>query len=1083
MSSLALSPPLTDLIERLADGTVDANSLARLIPEPDSSAGTVGAVREAAGAWRLTAPRRAWAAAQLAHEMARASKDDELTASCALTLAVTLNELGEFDAALPLAQLAAARLAGLRAAQAERQIAVAQQAFGRLGFARQALARARNHLPPDATVEMARCDLLEGDVCHTAGERDTAGALLQKARAILQERHETLELARCHQIEARRLAMSDPERARALAEQACQWCEEGRYPLELAHSQLALVDALESLNRYDEALAAADRAHDLFSRERSSFFAASANLYVAIILWRLHRYEEALAACEQAQQVFQSKPMEPPLMRCEINQANILYSLNRYPDALALYERAGLRAESLGRPSAAARCYENSALAYHWLGQYGRALARHRQAGDLFLQLGETTGVAVCEQNMARTCQALAQYDQALAQFRQAAQRFDEANAPVYAARCATHLGSLHLQLKQTGDAIACLEGARETFVANNLPSFTAVCDQLLALADSQAARFDKGLRRLAEARNKLEDRGQIVDSALCDLIAGDLHRTAGDSLAAENHFRTALSVLDPGFPDHAWRAEWGLARCQRQHGRAGAVANYRRAIHHLATPREELVTEALSSGYHRQRQALYEEALAFALDEDLTGWALEIVEASKARSFLSLLQRRGRPLRDDVAMSARVRSLLEKEQRLRGQIEEARARLYRSEPTVSAMRGDGTSRHDLNALSDLSRQYEDVVQDLRLAGAVHTGPSTAQPFSVDRFIRQATTRLARGWAGLAYFVTGSELTIFHLHEAGVEAIRKPLSAYDRHILQQCTDPDPTARELVYRGTIGGRPVPSRPGEKYRQHLGRLLIPNHVLSDAPQRLLIVPHGSLHHLPFHALLHGDTCLIERAPILFAPSLQALETLWAAPLSPADTDSALVCGLSDYGERAVELPHTRQEADLVTAFFNQRGQTLWGEEASRETLLRMSRAGELRQYGVIHFASHALLDPLSPWQSRILLADGDLTVVDVLDLWLDAALVVLSACQSGLGAVSSGDEVVSLARAFFLAGARQLLGTLWGAEDETTLHLMKQFYRHWRDGTPAVQALADSQRQMIVEGYSPFQWAPFVLVGTG
>jgi len=124
--------------------------------------------------------------------------------------------------------------------------------------------------------------------------------------------------------------------------------------------------------------------------------------------------------------------------------------------------------------------------------------------------------------------------------------------------------------------------------------------------------------------------------------------------------------------------------------------------------------------------------------------------------------------------------------------------------------------------------------------------------------------------------------------------------------------------------------------------------------------------------------------------------------------------------------------------------------------------MSHSGELRRYPLIHLATHALLDPLSPWQSRVLLADGDLTVADVLDLSLDAALVVLSACQSGLGQVGAGDEVVSLARAFFLAGARQLMVTLWGAEDESTLTLIRLFYERWGKGASTAQDVVGTNR---------------------
>jgi len=1078
--------PLADLIARLTEGQLDETTLPDILHDRPADTDTIRNLRREAETAMLVAPRRAWALARLAHTFSQTQGNDELIAHSALTLATSLNMLGEFGLALPLAQSAVTHLQGILAAQAEEQIALAHHAYGRLGLAREALLRARGHLASatETRLEQARCDRLEAALHDIKGNSEIVNALLQSARQVFEENGATVELARCDRQAATLLLLSDDGQAMTRAENACRLCEGEGYPLELAHSTLCLSDALDGLNRYEEALSCARHARDLFAQERATYFVASTDIYIAVFLWRMNHHAEALSICEQAERVLhdQHPEPEPAIMRCEINHAIILYSLNRYEEALTLYERAAQRAESLERPPAAARCYENAALIHHRLGQYGRALAGHRQARNIFAQLAQPTAVAICEQNMARTCQALGQDEEALAHFRSASRHFTELALPIYAARCDVHLADLHLQQQETAAAITCLERARETFVAADLPSYIGACDQMLAVADGQAGHAEQGLRRLAQARTALADQGQPVDVALCDLVAGDLHCDSGDVTAAEQHYRTALQTLDPGFPDQAWRAEWGLARCQMsRQSHAAAKEHYRRALRHLAVPRQELLAESLSSGYHRQREALYEEALALAVDEDQRAWALQIVEAGKARSFLSLLQRRGRSLRAHDRLSPYLQQRLQDEAYLRCQIEEARARLHPPEPADAPLRDAGQPQGDLADLARLCQEYETVIQDLRLAGDPQVVAYFPEPFDAQGFCQRAAAHFPTGWAALAYYLTPEHLTTFHLNEEGIKVTRRPLSAYDRHILHQCTDPDPAARELVYRNTLGGKSVPNRPGEKYRKHLHRLLIPERLLEDTPSLLLIAPHRALHHLPFQALLEDETCLVERAPLRYTPSLQVVEMSWERERERTKPVRALVCGLSEYGERAAPLPHTRDEVAFVRSLFGGRSRTLWGREANRQTLLQMSHSGELRHYSLIHVAAHALLDPLSPWQSRVLLAGGDLTVADVLDLSLDAALVVLSACQSGLGEVGSGDEVVSLARALFLAGARQLMVTLWGAEDEATLTLMRLFYERWGKGASAAQALAEGQRQMIREGYAPFHWAPFVIMG--
>src|SRR5262249_52663842 len=109
------------------------------------------------------------------------------------------------------------------------------------------------------------------------------------------------------------------------------------------------------------------------------------------------------------------------------------------------------------------------------------------------------------------------------------------------------------------------------------------------------------------------------------------------------------------------------------------------------------------------------------------------------------------------------------------------------------------------------------------------------------------------------------------------------------------------------------------------------------------------------------------------------------------------------------------------------------------------------------------------------------DGFLELDEVMNLRLNADLVVLSACRSGRGPLHDGEGVRGIARAFLYAGGRGVVGSLWAVEDRTTATLMTAMYRHLQAGRPAADALSAARLELLRAGQSPFYWAPFVLIG--
>jgi CHAT domain-containing protein len=265
-----------------------------------------------------------------------------------------------------------------------------------------------------------------------------------------------------------------------------------------------------------------------------------------------------------------------------------------------------------------------------------------------------------------------------------------------------------------------------------------------------------------------------------------------------------------------------------------------------------------------------------------------------------------------------------------------------------------------------------------------------------------------------------------------------------------------------------------------------------------QRLIVVPDGLLHHLPFETLIHNGRYLVEDHEISYSPSasllLQSQESRYEA--DTGDRMELLAFGDPIFGPSArasrgfklPRLPRTRDEVQYITRLFPPDRTRLYLGKASSEGAVKRE---SLRRYRRLHFATHSLIDETSPSRSAVVLTlgndpddDGFLEVSEISELDLDCDLVVLSACQTGRGQLLSGEGIIGLSRAFLLAGARTLVVSHWNVSDISTAQLMESFYRHLTTRHSNAAALRNSKLQMLKSGTHtrhPYYWASFVMVG--
>jgi len=283
--------------------------------------------------------------------------------------------------------------------------------------------------------------------------------------------------------------------------------------------------------------------------------------------------------------------------------------------------------------------------------------------------------------------------------------------------------------------------------------------------------------------------------------------------------------------------------------------------------------------------------------------------------------------------------------------------------------------------------------------------------------------------------------------------------------------------KTVPRSSAPHMPHLLRDAQATLQHLRKnLLAPLAEQLAAFKRLIIVPHGSLHYVPFHALFDGEKYLIETHEVSYLPASSFLRHIRDVK---CDGRGMLAVGYS-YQD---SLPHATAEAQLLGEHWQ--AELACGDEATRERVQALMPGRR-----VIHLSTHGEFRHDNPLFSGLALADGWLTTLDVFNLRLSASLVTLSGCHTGRSTIGGGDELLGLMRAFVAAGAATLVLSQWAAEDQSTAFLMQRFYERLMAGEPKSAALQEAQLGLLLGSAKsagpfsrqhPFFWAPFYLVG--
>jgi CHAT domain-containing protein len=335
-------------------------------------------------------------------------------------------------------------------------------------------------------------------------------------------------------------------------------------------------------------------------------------------------------------------------------------------------------------------------------------------------------------------------------------------------------------------------------------------------------------------------------------------------------------------------------------------------------------------------------------------------------------------------------------------------------------------------------------------------------------------------------------VTVFIIQRGKVDArVLGPADSIEQNITR--------FRALIESGADAG---------KVARALGAALIDplGDALDKRVTRLVVVPDGGLHRLPFDALRLADgKYLVERYAVGFAPSASVVEALWARratepaptpvrmlaladPTVPGaargtdrDANAAVFYAAAQAAGGLTRLKGAAREARLV-ARYAPSADVRVGREATAAFL----KQTDLRRYDVLHFATHAIVDEKSVAGTALALAptpgeSGFVGAGDLAALKINADLVVLSACSSAGGVINANEGVQGLTSALLQAGARSLVATGWRIRDQDVVPLVDGFYSALSRGMPVIDALRDAKLRELRSGSPVRIWGAFIAVG--
>jgi CHAT domain-containing protein/tetratricopeptide (TPR) repeat protein len=782
-----------------------------------------------------------------------------------------------------------------------------------------------------------------------------------------------------------------------------------------------------------------------------------------------------------------------------------------------------------------------------FLGEQQQALDSHGEALALFRAIGDRQGTGIALNSIGQAYEDLNEPQVALDNYLLALDYYQRNGNRDSAAVTGYYIGRVYHTLGDDENAIAYYENSIRLCQEMGKRRAAAYAQIEAATIRGLHGDRQKALAQYGRVRKLFQEIADSRGEALTLNSIGYTYQALGDLRRALSFYTRALP-LSRAASDRSGEAStlYNIARAQRERGLFNEAAlNVEESIRITESLRTSVINQELRTSYFasvHERYGFYIDLLMqmhkLSPGAGFADTALHVSERARARSLLELLNEAHADIRQSLDSD-----LLEREHTLQELLASKAEYQMRLLSNNRAAREASEVEREIRQLTSAYQEVRTRIKEQNPRYATLTQPSPLRPEEIQAELQGEDTLLLEFVLGdersYLWAVTSGSIHSYELPKrAEIEE-----AARDFYRLLTARLPKPDESYAAYQARVA---IADRDYWQVALRLSQMIFGQLTAELSSKRLLIVADGALQYVPFDALpdplispapvesgasLATDMePLVLRHEVVNLPSASALSLLRltrghvelssdrialvladpvfgkddprvsANPVAVADgscdkaetgemiaaRDSA---GLRE-GESFARLPATFEEAQAIKAATG--GETVkivTGFAARRELVIK----GDIGQYRVLHFATHGLVNSLHPELSGILLSttnergqpeNGFLQLHDIYNLKLSSQLVVLSACNTGLGKEIKGEGLIGLTQGFMYAGAKGVVASFWKVDDKATAELMRYFYEAMLgEGLPPATALQKAKVKMWSQKRwrAPYYWAAFTLQG--
>lgn len=803
--------------------------------------------------------------------------------------------------------------------------------------------------------------------------------------------------------------------------------------------------------------------------------------------------------------------------------------LGEVKEALAHYERAIVLARANGSRPTEASALNNIGKIYSDASNQQKALEYYLQALPLYKVEGNDLPEAITLSNIGVAYTKLGEPNKALDYLQQALTKFRAVGARAKSSESLTlsNIAYAYTRLNDTEKALSYYNQART--IQQQIGNKTQEAETLdgMGALYSQLKQPQKALEFHEQALQLLRAAGSVRREAISLSNLGHVHNVLGRPDQGLDYFNQSLAIFRRiGDLNNVALALEGAARSEQQRGNlAESRKNIEESLGLIETVRAHSGSQQLRASYLASKEKAYEFYVDLLMQlhakdpgKGHDAEALQASERGRARSLTEMLTEAHVDILQGVSAD-----LVKKEREIRQSLN-AKAQ---KQIQLVAQKGNQQEIETLNKeISALEDEHQQVQAAIRKNSPQYAALTQPQPLG----LKEIQQQLDQDTILLEYSLGDERSYLWVVRHDSLKSYVLPKREEIQKVAQQ------VYKSLTARSIFKSLETPAQRKSRIDQadsefqqaasELSRMILAPAAGEFGNRRLIVVADGALQYVPFAALsLAKQRPLIldhevislpsasafavqrqnlanrEPAPKTLAviadpvfstndPRLKAGAEVEAVPATRSLEHLPAAAGASGSQLSIPRLPFTRTEADQILAVARA-GSNLKALDfrANRS----MATSGELSKYRYVHFATHGYLDTTRSGLSAIVLSlydeqgkpqDGFLRTHDIYNLKLPAELVVLSACETGLGKDVQGEGLEGLTRGFMYAGARRVVVSLWNVNDKATAALMQRLYAGMlrSNKTPAA-ALRAAQIEMLrtAQWRSPYYWAAFVMQG--